>query len=75
MSTKKQQLKLPWQIEWIWHVHRLHPIAYDKDCQQLLDRKLVDKLAYNMIKNRKKQHTSKMVFTSVKTRSSFFPIH
>jgi hypothetical protein len=26
MKTKEQQLKLSWQLEWIWHVHRLHPI-------------------------------------------------
>lgn len=25
MKTKYQQRRLPWQIEWIWHVHRLHP--------------------------------------------------
>jgi hypothetical protein len=25
MTTKHQQRRLPWRIEWIWHVHRLHP--------------------------------------------------
>lgn len=32
LMSKYQQLNLPWQIEWIWHVHRLHPIAYLNDC-------------------------------------------
>ncbi|CAF1329833.1 unnamed protein product [Adineta steineri] len=36
MISKKQQLKLPWQTEWIWHVHRLHPIAYFNDCTKQL---------------------------------------
>ena len=59
MTAKREQLKLPWQIEWIWHVHRLHPLAYEKDCQQLSDGKLVDKMVYNMIKNRNKKHEFK----------------
>ncbi len=25
MKTQKQQFKLSWQIEWIWHVHSFHP--------------------------------------------------
>jgi hypothetical protein len=73
MTTKQQQIKLPWQIEWIWHVHRLHPLIYEKDCKQLRDGKLVDKMVYNMIKNRKKKRGSKITFTSVKSRSSFVP--
>jgi len=73
MTTKRQQLKLPWQIEWIWHVHRLHPLVYEKDCKQLPDGKLVDKMVYNMIKNRNKKHDSKIVFKSIKSRLSFIP--
>jgi hypothetical protein len=73
MITKQQQLKLPWQIEWIWHVHRLHPLVYDKDCKQLRDGQLVDKMVYNMIKNRKKKPNSKIVVKSIKSRLSFIP--
>ncbi|CAF1256041.1 unnamed protein product [Adineta steineri] len=74
MISKKQQLKLPWQIEWIWHVHRLHPIAYFNDCtKQLQGGNLVDKLAYNLIEKRYKKHDSKTVFTSIKNDSSFVP--
>jgi hypothetical protein len=31
MTTKHQQLKLPWQVEWIWHVHR-HPMHSFHQC-------------------------------------------
>jgi hypothetical protein len=32
MRTEDQQLKLPWEIEWIWHVNRLYPLTYLNDC-------------------------------------------
>jgi len=73
MVNKKQQLRLPWEIEWIWHVHRLHPLVYDKDCKQLPDGKLVDKMVYNLIKTRNKNCNSKIVFTSIKNHLSFVP--
>ncbi|CAF1370637.1 unnamed protein product [Rotaria sordida] len=31
MRTYDQQENLPWQLEWIWHVHRLHSLAYLND--------------------------------------------
>lgn len=34
MFSSFQQETLPWQIDWIWHVHRLHPVAYLRDCQE-----------------------------------------
>jgi hypothetical protein len=43
LRTEKQQSKLPWQIEWIWHVHRLHPLEYLNDCTKQLSHRLVDK--------------------------------
>ncbi|CAF2051950.1 unnamed protein product [Rotaria magnacalcarata] len=44
ISKKEQQTKLPWQVEWIWHVHRLHPLHYAEDCtKQLSSGEIVDK--------------------------------
>ncbi|CAM4920349.1 unnamed protein product [Rotaria socialis] len=44
ISKKEQQSKLPWQIEWIWHVHRLHPLHYAEDCtKRLSSGEIVDK--------------------------------
>lgn len=36
LMSKSQQIKLPWQTDWIWHVHRLHPVAYYNDCIKLV---------------------------------------
>ena len=68
MKTEKQQFKLPWQTEWIWHVHRLHPIAYIHDCiNQLPDGKLVDKKYTKLkIKEDRKYHS----FIPVKSTKS-----
>ncbi|CAF1418658.1 unnamed protein product [Didymodactylos carnosus] len=33
LMDKKHQQELPFEIEWIWHVHRLHPITYQRDLQ------------------------------------------
>lgn len=59
MMTKQQQQDLPWQIEWIWHIHRLHPLAYIKDCtEQLPNGKVLDKKCLRLrIGNDKKHHT------------------
>ena len=43
LRTENQQSKLPWQIEWIWHVHRLHSLEYLIDCESQLTHELVDK--------------------------------
>lgn len=44
LMSKNQQSKVSWQIEWIWHVHRLHPIAYYNDCiNQVPGRYFIDK--------------------------------
>ncbi|CAF4187705.1 unnamed protein product [Rotaria socialis] len=32
IMSKRQQSELSWQTDWIWQVHRLHPIAYYNDC-------------------------------------------
>ena len=72
MATAKQQLKLPWQVEWIWHVHRLHPLNYDKDCKAFGNGEVVDKKVYNLIQTYNKKHKAKPEFTSTKNHSSFF---
>jgi len=44
MRRTRQQQRLQWQTDWIWHVDHRHPIAYKNDCtQQFTDAKLVDK--------------------------------
>ncbi|CAF3092897.1 unnamed protein product, partial [Rotaria sp. Silwood2] len=43
MVTDDQRSQLSWEILWIWHVHRLHPLAYYNDCtSQLPNGQLVD---------------------------------
>jgi hypothetical protein len=74
MQNKNQQVQLPWQVEWIWHVHRLHPLDYYNDCKkQLRDGKIVDKLVYNSIKNNGKKPNSKVAFISKNSGLSFVP--
>ena len=73
MITEQQQLKLPWQVEWIWHVHRLHPLNYDKDCKSFGSKKVIDKKVYNLIKNHGKKLHSQSAFGSIRNYSSFVP--
>ena len=49
MKTEEQQSRLPWQTDWIWHVHRLHPIHYLNDCTKQLRDGLVQKKALRLI--------------------------
>jgi hypothetical protein len=58
VKTTDQQLKLPWQIEWIWYVHRLHPLHYLNDCQEQLSDGLVDTKARSLIQNSKKKNAN-----------------
>jgi hypothetical protein len=51
MKTQKQQFKLSWQIEWIWHVYRLHPLDYFKDCKE----RLVDEQALTPLRKKENQ--------------------
>jgi hypothetical protein len=49
INTEHEQRSLPWQVEWIWHVHRLHPVAYRNDCmRQFSGGVLIDKLIKNL---------------------------
>ncbi|CAF1579869.1 unnamed protein product [Rotaria magnacalcarata] len=32
IMSKRQQSELSWQTDWMWQVHRLHPVAYYNDC-------------------------------------------
>ena len=44
LMSKRQQSKLPLEIEWIWHVHRLHPRHYLNDClEKIPGNYLIDK--------------------------------
>ncbi|CAF1432356.1 unnamed protein product [Didymodactylos carnosus] len=47
MLSSKYQQSLPIEIDWIWHVHRLHPVVYYKDCRKQLGQ-IVDKQCYNL---------------------------
>ncbi|CAF0919783.1 unnamed protein product, partial [Adineta steineri] len=73
-TTRRQQQKLPWQIEWIWHVHRLHPIAYSNDCiDQLPDHKVVDKKYIRSTMKKHQHYHSFIPFKSIKHQSKFVP--
>jgi hypothetical protein len=72
MRTADQQSELPWQIEWIWHVHRLHPLDYLNDCEKQLSDGLVDKKATQLIQNRKEKSRSKMMMFPVDNNHSLF---
>jgi hypothetical protein len=72
MRTKDQQSKLPWQIEWIWHVHRLHPLAYLNDCSKLSNG-LVDKEVRKFIKPRDQRDQIKSKLSSTNTDALFIP--
>jgi len=76
MKTADQQLILPWEIEWIWHVHRLHPLEYLNDCRNQLADGLVDKKAIRLTHNDMKKNKSKKTvllmndFSSIDLRSA-----
>jgi hypothetical protein len=70
MRTTDQQLKLPWEIEWIWHVHRLHPLTYLNDCSTQLSDGLVDKKTIRLTLNDVKKNKSKMTLLSMNNFSS-----
>ncbi|CAF1237433.1 unnamed protein product [Adineta steineri] len=73
-TTQRQQQKLPWQIEWIWHVHRLHPIAYNNDCiNQLPDHKVVNKKYIRSTMKKHQDYHSFVPLKSIKHRSKFVP--
>jgi hypothetical protein len=72
MKTADQQSELPWQIEWIWHVHRLHPLHYLDDCEKQLSGGLVDTKPRQLIGNKKKESKSKMMIFPVDNNHSLF---
>ncbi|CAF3514463.1 unnamed protein product [Rotaria sp. Silwood1] len=74
MKSKQQQLKLPLETEWIWHVHRLHPLSYHNDCtKQLPSGKLVDKKIRQVLQNSKRKHDAKISFSSINKNFVFVP--
>ncbi|CAF1472414.1 unnamed protein product, partial [Rotaria sordida] len=74
IATKHKQRRLPWQIDWIWHVHRLHPIAYDNDCtKQLPNGILVDKKYRRLRIKQRRKHRSVNLFESKRNSSTFVP--
>ncbi|CAF2154528.1 unnamed protein product [Rotaria magnacalcarata] len=59
IRTKRQQRRLPWQTEWIWHVHRLHPLTYYDDCTKIPSNgKLIDKKYLRLRIKEHKNHQS-----------------
>lgn len=73
MRTPEQQQKLPWQIEWIWHVHRLHPINYRDDCEQQLSDGLVDKTDSKIFSNFNQKYKPKTTLSSARDEHVFAP--
>ncbi|CAF1137414.1 unnamed protein product [Rotaria sordida] len=74
MKNKHQQLKLPLEIEWIWHVHRLHPLIYHNDCTtQLPGRKLVDKKVRKVVRKHENKHNANISFSSINSYLTFVP--
>ncbi|CAF3427001.1 unnamed protein product, partial [Rotaria socialis] len=74
METIRQQMNLPLEIEWIWHVHRLHPIAYYNDCtKQLSDGQVLDKKICQVLKNFQFENDSISRVSSMDSHSSFVP--
>ncbi|CAF1127650.1 unnamed protein product [Rotaria sp. Silwood1] len=74
INTKHQQIKLPIETEWIWHVHRLHPLSYYNDCtKQLSDGKLVDKKVRQLLHSYGNKRHSKVYFSSINSRLLFIP--
>mgnify|MGYP002385286173 FL=1 len=60
MQTAQQQVDLPWQVEWIWHVHRLHPLNYLDDCTKQLQCGLIDKQITEIHKRKIQKFKSKI---------------
>ncbi|CAF1299943.1 unnamed protein product [Rotaria sordida] len=74
MKFRHQQLELPWQIDWIWHVHRLHPLAYYNDCcKQLTDGEPVDQKIQKFPTNYNKQCDAVPSNPSTKCHVNFVP--
>ncbi|CAF3687059.1 unnamed protein product [Rotaria sp. Silwood1] len=74
MMTIHQQLELPWQIDWIWHVHRLHPIAYNNDCiRQLSSGQLVDKRCLRLTIEQYQKHHLNVSSESIRGHLKFVP--
>ncbi|CAF4243823.1 unnamed protein product, partial [Rotaria sordida] len=74
ITTRYKQSRLPWEIDWIWHVHRLHPIAYNNDCiKQLPNGKLVDKRYQRLKIKQHRKHRSVALSKSIKKPSTFVP--
>ncbi|CAF1244041.1 unnamed protein product [Rotaria sordida] len=74
-TTRHKQSRLSWEIDWIWHVHRLHPIAYNNDCiKQLPNGKVVDKRYRRLKIKQHRKHRSVALFESIKKPSTFVPL-
>ncbi|CAF4571301.1 unnamed protein product [Rotaria sp. Silwood2] len=74
MNTRHQQQALPWQIEWIWHVHRLHPVAYNDDCtKQLSSRQVVDKKYRRVRIKEHERHHSTVFPEPIRNRATLVP--
>jgi len=74
MMSKRRQLELPWQIDWIWHVHRLHPINYLNDCiQQVPGGYFIDKKTRKLTIDEYQNQNFVSSKEPVPSRASFVP--
>jgi len=73
MKTEEQQSRIPWQTDWIWHIHRLHPLHYLNDCKKQLRDGIVQKKTINFIQNHLEKENFKTNFSSPKSYFLFDP--
>ena len=73
MRSKGAQKKLTWQIQWVWHVHRLHPLAYVDDCQKQLADGLVTEYRVKVRKTPAKRQQKRIPLPSSSSNLAFVP--
>ncbi|CAF3325772.1 unnamed protein product [Rotaria sp. Silwood2] len=74
MMSKRQQSQLPWQIDWIWHVHRLHPIAYYNDCiKQIPGSYFIDKIVRKLTVDEYQKQNGVTSRKPIHNQASFIP--
>jgi hypothetical protein len=74
LMSKYQQSNLPCQIEWIWHVHRLHPVAYLNDCtKQIPGNYFIDKKIQKVTINEYQTQNYAISKELVRNQATFVP--
>ena len=69
----KLKKNLPWQIRWVWHVHRLHPLAYLNDCQKQLADGLVTEYNFKLRKTPTQERQKRIRLSSRSSNLAFVP--